>query len=453
MHAPWRRAQYGRLAATLLAVMLCSALGAAAAERDAPLGIRVFSNPRHPPTYQGLSGPMQRQQTLGLAVFNTQFVPAGTPGAERIDGLGPLFNAASCDECHNDAAHGRGPTGDGAAPVALIVQLEPAASPGVELTGDPRYGHVLSTASIDGLLPEGDVSVHYATHRGQYPDGTAWQLREPRYELSGLRYGPLAASTVVRPRIAPALFGDGLLQAVPSEAILQGAYGQAALGVPAWQWIGGHRVLGRFGWQGNALSIRDQTTRALAREMGLTTRDVPHDDCTSVQTDCLSQRSGGYPEISDELLDALVHFVQGLAVPAADPSAQASPGDAIFEAIGCAACHRPRLPVMLSDAAGRPVHANIAAYTDLRLHDLGSALADRYLSGRTVPSRWRTAPLWGEGYRLRRERSPTFLHDGRARSLEEAVLWHDGEASGAQQAFQRLPRAQRMALLQWLATR
>ncbi|HEX4051410.1 MAG TPA: di-heme oxidoredictase family protein [Steroidobacteraceae bacterium] len=455
-----------RLAALLcLATPACLAVAASAPEAApaALVGARVFSNSRDPPTYESLDAATQARDALGHAVFNTQFVPAGTPGAARIDGLGPLFNSSACDECHNEGADARGPRADGPAPGPLVVQLEPPVRAGRPLSGDPRYGHVLSTAALEGLSPEGAVWIHYEMRTGHYPDGTAYQLRVPTYRLTRLRYGALSPSTVIRPRMAPALFGDGLLEAVPAQAIVQGVRGPdggAATGEPAWQWVQGQRLLGRFGWQGNSISIRDQIDKAFSREMGLTTRDIPQDDCTSVEADCRAQPSGGQPEVSDELLDGVVQFVRWLAVPAANAAgsaatATATPGaalDATFVALGCEDCHRPRLPVVLTDAHGQPMRESIAAYTDLRVHDLGDGLADRDASGHIVPSRWRTAPLWGMGYRLGRESFPTMLHDGRARSLEEAILWHDGEARHAREGFEQLPASERAALLRWLGT-
>ena len=436
------------------------------------LSPRIFENSRDPPTVMPLTGALAAREALGHAVFNTQFVAAGTAGAERIDGLGPFFNSSACDECHNEGADARGPERDGPAPGPLVVQLEPPARDGQPLTGDPHYGHVLSTAALEGLLPEGEVWIHYQIRRGHYPDGSSWELRVPSYQLSGLRYGALAPDTVIRPRMAPPLFGDGLLEAVPAAAIVQGVQGPpgtATLGMPAWQWVNGQRVLGRFGWQGSAVSIRDQTNKAFSREMGLTTREAPYDDCTAIETDCRAQPSGGQPEVSDELFDGVVEFVRWLAVPAVDSAsptrtagtagtagtvgtADAPRVDPTFLSLGCAACHRPELPVIFPDAQAKPVQARIAPYTDLRLHDLGAGLADRDVSGRVMPSRWRTPPLWGLGYRLERERFPTLLHDGRARSLEEAILWHDGEARAAREGFEQLSGAQRAALLRWLAT-
>ncbi|MDB6083111.1 MAG: hypothetical protein JWN43_992, partial [Gammaproteobacteria bacterium] len=362
------------------------------------------------------------------AVFNTQWVPAGTAGAARRDGLGPLFNAAACDACHNEGAHGRGPSGEGLAPAALVVQLEVRRRGSARNSaGDARYGRTFNTAAIEGVSPEGIVNIHYEERSGRYADGAAWHLRTPRYVLSGLERGPLGARTIIEPRLAPQLFGIGLLEAVPA--------------IPA----------GRFGWQSESTSIRDQTTKAFARDMGLTTVDRAADDCTAAEPECRAAPNGGTPEVSEEFLDAVVEFQRTLAIPRAaatyDGAWRAT--SRLFARLGCSACHRPVLPVVLPQGRGR---GTIAPYTDLTRHDLGAALADRDVSGRIVPSRWRTAPLWGMAYRLENEGEPTFLHDGRARSIEEAILWHDAEASAARYRFAHLAPERRARLLKWIGT-
>jgi CxxC motif-containing protein (DUF1111 family) len=417
---------------------LCGGLDAA--QIAAPIGSMPYLDHRNQPPYLPLPAPLADQYALGHAVFNTDFLPPGTAGAGRRAGLGPIYNSGSCDECHNEGAHGRGPDFEGPAPNSLVVQLEAVPAAGTPLPdasdppGDPVYGHVLSPVAIEGFTAEGQVLIHYHVIQRTYPDGTVWMLRQPSYEVTRLQYGPLAANVVIKPRLAPALFGLGLLEAVPGRPASAG--------------------LGRFGWQAVAVSIRDQTTRALAREMGVTNSDRPVDDCTDAETQCLQQRHPGTVEMSGELLDALLTFQKWLSVPA-NPTAQDLPARAaglkLFKATGCAACHQPVQPVALLQADGQPLNATIAPYTDLSLHDLGPALADHDVSGTVHPTRWRTAPLWGMGYRFSRESRPTFLHDGRARSVEEAVLWHDGEAAVVRERFEHLPRAQREQLLKFVA--
>jgi CxxC motif-containing protein (DUF1111 family) len=251
------------------------------------------------------------------------------------------------------------------------------------------------------------------------------------------------------------LFGVGLLDEVQREGGDSAALGHVAVARGRDGADPGHdgTARGRFGWQATALSVRDQTARAFAREMGLTSTDIPNDDCTPAQIACLQQPNGGSPEVSDDLFNAVLSFQRALAVPASStPHSADDTGAQTFALLGCVACHRPQWPVTLTDAAGNTTAATIEPYTDLRLHDLGSGLADQTVSGKKVNSRWRTAPLWGLGYRMSLERFPTFLHDGRARSAEEAILWHDGEAAGAREKFERLTAEQRKAFLRWVET-
>jgi CxxC motif-containing protein (DUF1111 family) len=401
------------------------------------MGRAPFGDPLNPPSYRLLDAAESARVELGQAVFNTQWVPAGTAAAARRDGLGPLFNAASCDECHNAGARGRGPSADGTAPVGLVVQLGTRAADGTVLPrGDPVYGRVFNTAALAGLAPEGVVVIRYRTIEGRHPDGAPWSLRSPHYELRQLGYGPLQPGTLIKPRLAPALFGVGLLEAVPTAAILSSKHGD-----PAWQQRAGQQVLGRFGWQGEAASVRDQTGKAFALEMGLTSADYPDDDCTAAEEQCVRAPNGGSPEVSAELLEAVVAFQSVLAVPRS-AAARATKGEGQrFGLLGCASCHRPSLPVP---------SGTITPYTDLRLHDLGEGLADETVSGVKADSKWRTAPLWGLGYRARASTRMTLLHDGRARSIEEAILWHAGEASRARDCFERLPVQRRRTFLKWL---
>jgi CxxC motif-containing protein (DUF1111 family) len=418
-----------------------------------PIGSQPFTNRREPPSYRKLSDAEAARYDLGMAVFNTQFLAAGTPNAGRRAGVGPLFNSSSCDSCHNNGAHGRGPTDDGPAPSPLVIQLATTPTRNqADPEGDPVYGRVLNTIALDGVPPEGVAMIHYEQVSGHYPDGATWSLRAPHYTFTKLQYGPLSPRTLVKPRLAPALFGAGLLDSASAPGGSGGAQVDSAAGSMKRD---PHTALahGRFGWQATALSVRDQTARAFSREMGLTSADMQHDDCTRAETACLQQARSGSPEVSDDIFTAVVSFQHWLAVPASPTPHETPDRDAnTFAQLGCVACHKPRLAVTLADADGKEVSAVIAPYTDLQLHDLGMRLADETVAGKKVVSRWRTAPLWGLGYRMSMEHFPTFLHDGRARSAEEAILWHDGEAAGARHQFEALPAAQRKAFLHWLET-
>jgi CxxC motif-containing protein (DUF1111 family) len=371
--------------------------------------------------------------------------------ATRREGLGPLFNSASCAGCHDRGEGGRGPVGDGLVPISLEIQLDSIA-PGSN--GDPVYGHVFNTVAIPGVRAEGRVIVRYGEIYGYYyPDGTRWRIRVPHYQFIELSHGPLLGTTVIKPRIAPQLLGVGLLELIPEEAIsspMSGAEG-APVGVRVRQ---GARSLGRFGWQGDALSVRDQTTKAMAGEMGLTSVLQPRDDCTPAETECLGASTGLSPEVSEERVDALVAFARSFAVPPPTPDDDESRfGYELFKSLGCAACHRPRVPVTATGADGQPESAFIEPYTDLRLHNLGSRMSDETVSGQRVTSLWRTAPLWGLGYRLQSHAQMTYLHDGRARSAEEAILWHGGEAVRSRRNFMNMGPRSRKALLHWVESR
>jgi CxxC motif-containing protein (DUF1111 family) len=435
-----------------LSIAILVGLSAQAESPDAPVGGKAFVDRGNPPSYRLLDEAESAQVRLGRSVFDTQWAAAGTPGVGGRVGVGPLYNATSCNACHHEGEGGRGPEDDGPAPTALVIQL---ASP--DGAGDPVYGRIFNTSALDGVQVEGAVMIQYHETAGYYyPFGGRWSLRTPHYRLVGLKHGPLAPTTVIRPRLAPALFGAGLLEAVPERAITEGTTLQADgrySGAPVWRSFQGKRMLGRLGWQGGAVSIRDQTANAFAGEMGLTSSDRISDDCTPAETDCRGPSEGDSPEVSDELRDAVVAFVRTLAVPESSVHAENdSLGPELFARVGCAACHRPRLPVVLPGADGAGVPGVIAPYTDLRLHDLGTEMSDENASGTKIVSRWRTAPLWGMGYRLKLESHPTFLHDGRARSAEEAILWHAGEAARAKRNFMNLGPRAREALLHWLET-
>jgi CxxC motif-containing protein (DUF1111 family) len=417
-----------------LAVIIAGTLLAAACpcqQNAAALAGRVaFADSRNPPPWTEIHAAARSDFDLGHAIFNSQWLPAGQPDAARV-GLGPLFVESSCDACHDDGARGRPPTAPGGLSNSFVMQLDGASR---------NYGHVLNTRATAGHAPEGRVTITLHERAGRYADGQRWTLRDLRYAVVDPAHGPLPENAVLKPRIGPALFGVGLLDAVSQPALdsIRQTQPRRVRGSAG----------GRFGWQGSAISLVDQTALAFAREMGLTSQAQPQDDCTPAQRVCREASQAGMPELSERFFHAVNTFQFLLAAPARakiDAEADAA-GALLFERSGCATCHVPQLPVP-RDSGG----IRIDPYTDLLLHDLGEGLADRTVDGRTVTSRWRTAPLWGLAHALQTG-SVALLHDGRAAGIEEAILWHEGQASDARRRFMALDAASRRRLLDWIAT-
>jgi CxxC motif-containing protein (DUF1111 family) len=417
----------------LVAVLAGALLAAAALCQDKLpelAGRAAFSEPGNPPPWLLIPPSTRRDFDLGRTIFNSQWVPAGTADAVAV-GLGPLFVENSCDGCHDDGARGRPPAAAGELSNSFVMQF-----------GGPStaYGHVLNTKAIEGHAPEGRVTVLLRQRTGRYADGQPWTLHEPQYAIADSAHGPLPAQTVLKPRIGPALFGAGLIDAVPQIALEAIRQAQP----PGLRGSTG----GRFGWQGGAISLVDQTAIAFAREMGLTSETQPQDDCTSAQQSCRLAIQAGKPELSERFFHAVNTFQFLLAAPerAGIDAALDAAGAALFERVGCAACHVPYLPVPRDSGDIR-----IDPHTDLLLHDLGNGLADRTVAGRAVTTQWRTAPLWGLAHAL--QAGPVaLLHDGRADSIEEAILWHEGQADAARRRFMALDATLRRQLLDWIAT-
>jgi CxxC motif-containing protein (DUF1111 family) len=185
---------------------------------------------------------------------------------------------------------------------------------------------------------------------------------------------------------------------------------------------------------------------AFAREMGLTNPLEPHDDCGARNVACLTAPSGGSPEVEPELFEAVVNFQRWHAVAVAREPDFTSTGAQLFGATGCDQCHRKTLHVDVGSTDDTVIHP----FTDLLLHDMGRGLADRTVAAVAAPSSWRTAPLWGMHAASVSGQPQHLLHDGRARSLEEAILWHDGEARVARDRFSKLTAVQRRALTEWI---
>ena len=399
---------------------------------------------------------------VGNGLFTKIWVAA--PASTRAsDGLGPLYNARGCQNCHLKDGRGHPPVGPDDSAVSMFLRISVPGGPDGLTLPDPVYGGQLQDFAAPGQRAEYTLGVRYDPVPVTLAGGEVVTLRRPTYSANDLGYGPLAAGAMLSPRVAPPMIGLGLLEAVPAAAILaladaadsngDGISGRPNL-VPSVEF--GTTLLGRFGLKAGAATIRDQSAAAFSGDMGLSTPLHPavSGDCTPAQTHCLvapDGATGGF-EVSAEALDLVTFYSRNLAVPARRDSAEPTVlrGKALFYASGCAACHQPKFVThRLTDQPEQSFQL-IWPYSDLLLHDMGEGLADHRPEARATGLEWRTAPLWGIGLTGTVSGQTTFLHDGRARTLLEAVLWHDGEAGAARTAVTLMPKADRAALIRFL---
>ena len=410
---------------------------------------------------------------IGNAIFRKNWVssPAST---QSSDGLGPLFNSRACQACHLKDGRGHPPMTPGIADDeshSMVMRLsvpprheEEATSPvKVNVIPDPTYGHQLQDLAIQGHKAEGRIAVTYEARPVTLAGGETVNLRTPHYTIADLGYGALASDVMMSPRIAPQMIGLGLLEAIPEDRILANAdpddaNGDGISGRPnrVWSRKADKLTLGRFGWKAGVPSIDQQTAEAAANDIGLSSTLIrtPSGDCTEAQKECRDAPNGNSAkqqdaELGDELLKLVAFYSHNLAVPARrDPAnPEILKGKALFNAIGCAGCHQPKFET--GELPGQPhlSKQTIWPYTDLLLHDMGEGLADKRPEGQASGREWRTAPLWGIGLTETVNGHTMFLHDGRARSVKEAILWHGGEAEGARDRFAALSKEDRERLI------
>lgn len=413
---------------------------------------------------------------LGRVLFRKPWVsaPAST---DSSDGLGPLYNARACIACHTSNGLVRHPATDlqGVPSPALVLRL--SVPPGTDAEhraradgrrvafAEPTYGLQLQPFAIQGHRAEGDLRIAVEPLLVALADGEQVRLGRPVYRIERPGYGSLAATVEMSPRLAPRLAGLGWLASVPDEAILAGedpddrdGDGIRGRAGRTWSEEDGRLVIARFGLKAAMPTLRRQIGEAFAIDMGLSNPASPYPagDCTERQAACrtapdgTSPRHGGH-EVGEVQLGLVTRFVEGIAPPPRRgiDDAATREGETLFLAAGCGSCHRPTLPVDPGSTGGRA--RAISPYTDLLLHDMGRELADGRPEGTASGTEWRTPPLWGVGTAEAAYPGRTvFLHDGRAASLEAAILWHGGEAARSRDAFVALRPAERARLIDFL---
>jgi CxxC motif-containing protein (DUF1111 family) len=383
-----------------------------------------------------------------------------------LDGLGPLFNRTACRECHEGNGRGRPPENVGDPMKSMLVRMSiPGSDPHGGPNPVPNYGDQLQDRAVDGVAPEGQAIITYEEIPGEFGDGTPYSLRKPTVSFVNLAYGDLPADTLTSARVAAPVIGLGYLQTVPVETMRaladpddedgDGISGRVNI---AWDANAREMAPGRFGWKANVPSLRHQNAGAALGDMGLTSPIFSDDLCEPVQADCIAMAEkiaaeANAPEILEELFTPIEIYMLLLAVPtqrnAEDPAVQR--GEALFRAVGCSGCHMPTLQTgqgPLDAISNQTIHP----FTDLLVHDMGEGLADNRPDFEASGRVWRTAPLWGIGLTYEVGAFNYHLHDGRARSLTEAILWHGGEAEPPREAFRNMSEEQRGDLLAFLGS-
>ncbi|MGQ5524920.1 di-heme oxidoreductase family protein [Chitinimonas sp. PSY-7] len=402
---------------------------------------------------------------VGNSFFKKNWVEAPASTTAR-DGLGPHFIARSCGACHTQDGRGAPPSFENGLqaeqPMALLFRLS---VPGKDAHGGPKpesvYGGQFNNDAVSNVKPEGQVNISYEEVAGQFGDGEPYTLLKPTYKLVDLGYDPMHPDTMVSPRIAPQMIGLGLLEAIKPSDILANAKAQAVAGGAikgrpnyVWDAYAQKKLIGRFGWKANTGSVAHQSAGAFLGDIGITSKRNPNEECTSAQADCLKAPSGGKPEISEDLLNKVIFYSRTLAVPAArdQSTAAAQRGRTVFYEAQCATCHVPKY--VTGNFKGLPQLGGqtIYPYTDLLLHDMGDGLADGRPDFEAGGRDWKTPALWGLGLVKAVNKHTRYLHDGRARNLMEAVLWHGGEAEGAKQYVLNLSKQDRENLIAFLQT-
>ena len=456
----------------------------------------AFSQPSANITFEA-----RAEFAIGNALFRRPWVSA--PSSTRsADGLGPLYNARACQRCHLKDGRGHPPESAQDSAVSMLLRFSVPPRTDAErarlaagreaVIPEPTYGTQLQDVAAPGHAAEGRIRITRVPREVALAGGATATLEAPSYAIVDLGYGPLDPQVMTSPRVAPPMIGLGLLEAIaesdvtaradPGDADGDGISGRARR---VWSRAEGRMMLGRFGWKAGAATIADQGAAAMSGDIGVSSplAPAPWGECTERQRACRDAPHGADPgsgtdsdpdefEAPAAVMDAIVFYSRNLAVPARravdDPDVLA--GKALFYRSGCIGCHTPKHATR-ADWPIEPLAGQLIwPYTDLLVHDMGEGLADGRPEGHVGGTweadvgsdaesgsgggasgrEWRTAPLWGIGLTEVVNGHTRFLHDGRARNLTEAILWHGGEAQASRDAFRAMPKAERDALLAFL---
>ncbi|MBT3012291.1 MAG: hypothetical protein KUF77_13650 [Candidatus Thiodiazotropha sp. (ex Lucina aurantia)] len=415
----------------------------------------------------------------GKALAHQPWVRAPTITTAR-DGLGPIYNARTCLFCHINGGRSQMPDNPDRELIGPFLRIS---IPGEDkiwgVVPEPVYGDQFQTQSValshqlrqvnqvreaslkvEEVKPEAYIYIDWQESTFTYPDQTQVSLRQPKPRLTNLNYGELHPQTLFSLRNSPPIHGTGLLELIPQSAIdaLADPQDKDGNGISGrqnrvWDFELGRTVPGRFGLKANrANNLRIVTAAAFTGDVGITNSLFPEQPCTEVQEKCLNTVNGNNDEgveLPDHLLNLTTNFLRNIGVPRRNDVSSETllAGRELFYQAGCQQCHQPDFTTGESAQMPHLAGQRIWPYTDLLLHDMGSGLADGRPDYEASGSEWRTPPLWGVGLREEVNGSNNLLHDGRARSVEEAILWHGGEAESVKQHFVNLDAGQRTRLV------
>lgn len=409
--------------------------------------------------YSGLNDDEEDIFMLGKSFFRIPWVEAPSATTAR-DGLGPLFSANTCVTCHPKNGTGAVYTKQGSVSRALVTRLSIAATgseadrKNLKRNGfipEPTYGAQLSVNGVHGVPFEGKPALAYEKSELRYGDGDSVTLHKPVVGITEAQYGALHEDAVIANRLAPALVGLGLLEQISDDQILEredigdrngdGISGKANR---VFNPLSEREEIGRYTWKASAPTVKHQVAAAMLNDMGLTNPIFQNENCTDAQDACKKAPQGRDTfDVPMMRLDAVTFYVTHLKTPRAVQDERHMEGQKVFNTIGCSSCHTP------SYELGNGY--TITPYSDLLLHDMGAGLADGRREFDATGREWRTPPLWGIGHReLALGQKPEYLHDGRAKSLEEAIVWHGGEAEAAKNAFMKLSKRDREKIIRFL---
>ncbi len=441
-----------------------------------PAGAATVRAMSTPDVFSQPSGNIAFERELDFKIGNGLFKKlwVSSPSSTLAsDGLGPLYNARSCQRCHIKDGRGHPPAGPKDSTVSMIARIAvPGGDSALQIEGylatvpDPVYGSQVQDLTVAGHPAEGQLRMTYTEETVALSGGETAALRRPSYRIEQLGYGDMHPKAALSPRVAPQMIGLGLLEAIPAKDILaladpddtngDGISGRVQVVMST---VHDVPMLGRFGLKAGKPSVLEQTAGAFHGDIGISTTLFPQGfgDCTAAQEACRSAPDGNTPahgdvEIGDEGLQLVTYYSSNLGVPARrnvdDP--QVLHGKRIFYETGCIACHTPKFVTHRLENQPEQSFQLIWPYSDMLLHDMGPGLADGFPEARATGREWRTPPLWGIGLTETVSGHTYFLHDGRARNLLEAVLWHGGEAKKQKQAVIDMPPEDRAALIHFL---